>query len=73
MLIPLSDWDRETFRKPHSMATLYKWATTQQMDPPAEKIGKEWLIEEGAVYVGLNPPAVSEDMPELVRRILNDA
>ncbi len=69
MLIPIKDWDKQTFRKTHCTTTLHAWARTQQTEPPAIKVGKQWLIDETAVYVGLQTVDSDNDMSDRVKSI----
>lgn len=51
--LTLEAWAKELFkgRIPH-IVTLRRWAREARITPQPEKIGKEWFVEEGAVYQG---------------------
>lgn len=51
--LPLPEWDATQHSKPHHPSTLRTWAKTGQIYPPAKLVGREWLVLENAVYVGL--------------------
>jgi hypothetical protein len=52
--LTLKDWDSKNYAKPHSEATLRRWAQNGNIYPPAEKHGREWMVRSDAVYKSTN-------------------
>ncbi|MGN7975429.1 excisionase [Serratia sp. 22264] len=70
----LHEWATEEFgdAKP-SLQTLQNYAKSNMIFPPAKKIGRRWMVETGARYVGLlaKPQIKVTDHP-ILKRILMD-
>lgn len=49
--ITLEEWDRRKFDPPHSISTLRLWARKGRIHPEPELIGREYRVQEDAVYV----------------------
>lgn len=49
-LISLVEWDRQTFETPHHLNTLRKWARSGMIQPPPQKVGREYLVKPDARY-----------------------
>lgn len=57
MKITLTDWAMRNYSPPPSRHTLRLWANSGQIVPPAEKVGKTWMVDEHAVRVPLAQPS----------------
>ncbi len=49
-LITLKQWNNQTFNGRYTSTTLSSWAKKGYIYPPAEKIGRDWMVTEHAVY-----------------------
>lgn len=70
----LHEWAVEGFgdAKP-SPQTLQHYAKSNMIFPPAKKVGRRWMVETGARYVGIfAKPLINEMDYPLLRRILMD-
>ncbi|AEF47178.1 excisionase [Serratia sp. AS12] len=70
----LHKWAVEEFgdAKP-SPQTLKKYAKLNMIYPPAVRVGRHWMVEANARYVGmLAKPEISRKISPLARRILMD-
>lgn len=73
-LLPLDVWADEEFgnAKP-SPQTLKKYAKHNMISPPAVRVGRRWMVEANARYVGmLAKPKINGKISPLARRILMD-
>jgi len=70
----LYEWADEEFGDAQpSSDTLHKYAKSNMIFPPAQKIGRRWMVEKEARYVGLlaKPQIKATDHP-ILKRILMD-
>lgn len=51
MLIPLSDWAAKRYAVPPAIATLRRWVKEGQIQPPPERAGRMYQVDENAVRV----------------------
>lgn len=56
MKITLVEWAAAEFSQPYKKGTLWMWARTGRIYPPAEKIGRNWWVYRGAKYVNPHNP-----------------
>ena len=49
-LITLDQWNAALFNSRYSRNTLRAWARNGCINPPAEKVGRDWLVEQDAQY-----------------------
>lgn len=49
--ITLEEWDRRKFDPPHSIRTLRLWARTGRIHPQPVLVGREYRVQEDAVFV----------------------
>lgn len=72
---PLRDWAIEEFGAEYvpSYPTLIAYAKNQMISPPPQKVGRRWMVEKTARFVGIGtvPKSKANDDP-LLTRILND-
>lgn len=48
--ITLQEWDALYYSKPHSIRTLRSWAASGLIQPQPQKHGREYMVQENAVY-----------------------
>lgn len=59
-LIPLYEWAIEEFGDAApGKATLCRYAKFGMIYPPALKVGRSWMVEKDARFVGLSKPLIS--------------
>jgi predicted site-specific integrase-resolvase len=58
MKIQLTEWGARNYSPSPTIGTLRAWASTGQIVPPPEKVGRLLMVDENAVRVPL--PDVSE-------------
>lgn len=51
LLIPLEQWNRTKFGGRYSLKTLRLWAKSGYISPPAQKVGRDWLVDSDAIYL----------------------
>ncbi|CAI0968077.1 excisionase [Serratia quinivorans] len=70
----LYEWADEEFGGAQpSSSTLQKYAKSNMIFPPAQKIGRRWMVETGARYVGVLAKArIKETDHPILKRILMD-
>ncbi len=57
MLIPLTTWAKKTFNPVPKIEALRRFARTNQISPPAKRVGRDWYVDENAEFIG--PPKIS--------------
>ncbi|HHP2692856.1 TPA: excisionase [Klebsiella variicola] len=77
-LVSLEDWASgpNGFKHPPSRASLYRIAKTGQTIPRALKLGRRWVIDEDAKFIGLItssvlPPRMPKAVKTLMERVIN--
>jgi hypothetical protein len=73
-MLTLSEWDKRVFNPPHSQRTLQKWAREGKIYPKPKRIGREYRVQEGAVFVSsehTGPINVIESKDPIVNDILS--
>lgn len=72
--ITLEEWDRRKFDPPHSVSTLRAWARTGRIYPQPERVGREYRVQEDAIYVSPGRRASIESITVLKSEdsIVND-
>lgn len=71
-LITLEKWAESHLDPAPSPATLRMWARTNRFDPPAQKVGRCYRVDENARYCEPEEPV---DLPQdnsLVSRMMRD-
>ncbi|WP_145517528.1 excisionase [Yersinia mollaretii] len=73
-MVSLEDWARDEFGdKAPSPRTLKHYAKGKMMAPPAVKVGKEWMIDRDARFIGiLAVPKIAPNANPRLRRIIED-
>lgn len=73
-MISLIDWAKEEFgEQAPSERVLKKYAKGRMMAPPAVKVGRNWLVDREARYVGvIAEPVVSTNSNPRLKRIIAD-
>lgn len=73
-MIPLLEWAREEFgEQAPSERVLKKYAKGRMIAPPAIKVGRNWMVDREARYVGmLAAPQIPANASPKLRRIIND-
>lgn len=73
-MLPLHVWAYEEFGDAApSTPTLQNYARLNMISPPAKKVGRSWMVEANARYVGmLAKPEIKPNCDPLLRRILED-
>lgn len=67
-MITLQKWAADYFDPVPKPSALFRFARTNQISPPAKKVGRTWYVEQNAEFVGLQDIAIPED-DELLTRI----
>ncbi|OHX10478.1 hypothetical protein BI347_22135 [Chromobacterium sphagni] len=77
MLQSLEEWSACQFgRHAPGLATLRRWARDGLIFPPAQKVGRKWLVEPSAAYlpagnlVPVRPTAAMLQRNPLIKRIM---
>ncbi|MEZ2604933.1 excisionase [Kluyvera intermedia] len=73
-MISLIDWAQEEFgEQAPSERVLKKYAKGRMMAPPAVKVGRNWLVDSEARYVGvIAEPVVPTNSNPRLKRIIAD-
>ncbi|MFW0766507.1 excisionase [Trabulsiella odontotermitis] len=73
-MIPLLDWAKEEFgEQAPSERVLKKYAKGKMISPPAIKVGRYWMVDRSARYVGiLAAPQLPVNASPKLRRIISD-
>ncbi|HEI6817133.1 excisionase [Yersinia enterocolitica] len=73
-MLTLLEWAKEEFGdKAPSERLLKKYAKESRILPPAKKIGREWMVDKEARYVGeLAAPQLPKTASPKLRRIIAD-
>ncbi|MGP9437411.1 excisionase [Ewingella sp. AOP8-B2-18] len=72
-LITLYEWAIEEFgNSAPGKATLSNYAKRGMIYPPALKVGRSWMVEKDARYVGITKPLIRPSDSPLLKRILSD-
>lgn len=73
-MLPLLEWAKEEFGDlAPSERILKKYAKGQMIVPPAQKIGREWMVDRDARYVGeMAAPKLPKTANPMLRRIISD-
>lgn len=73
-MISLIDWAQEEFgEQAPSERVLKKYAKGQMMVPPAVKVGRNWMVDREARYVGvMAEPVVPANSNPRLKRIIAD-
>lgn len=73
-MIPLLDWARDEFgEQAPSERILKKYAKDRMMAPPAIKVGRCWMVDREARFVGvLAEPQVPVSASPRLKRIIAD-
>ncbi|NIG98877.1 MAG: hypothetical protein G5701_08950 [Serratia symbiotica] len=69
MKITLVEWAAVEFSQPYKKGTLWMGARTGRIDPPAEKIGRNWWVYQKAKYVNPQNPKDVAKKPSLSANI----
>lgn len=74
LMIPLLDWARDEFgEQAPSERILKKYAKGRMMAPPAIKVGRCWMVDREARFVGvLAEPQVPVSASPRLKRIIAD-
>lgn len=73
-MISLIDWAQEEFgEQAPSERVLKKYAKSRMIVPPAVKVGRYWMVDREARYVGvIAEPVVPANSNPRLRRIIAD-
>ncbi|EEI9214121.1 excisionase [Salmonella enterica subsp. enterica serovar Carrau] len=73
-MIPLLDWANEEFgAQAPSERILKKYAKGKMMIPPAVKVGRYWMVDRNARFVGtLAEPKIPVNASPRLQRIIAD-
>jgi hypothetical protein len=52
--IPITDWAAKRWNPPPNRIQLCRWARLQRIDPPPQKVGREYYVEPDAKLVDRN-------------------
>lgn len=69
MKILLSAWAAKHYSPPPAIRTLRGWVRTGQIHPPAELVGRHYMVEEDAVRIPTEPE--EKDYPPVDERMLS--
>ena len=73
MKIPLIEWGAKNYRPCPSIRTLRAWASSGQIHPQPEKVGRDWMVEEHAQRMPLPTlPAEATTMSPRALAILRE-
>ncbi|WKJ88794.1 excisionase [Methylomonas montana] len=56
-LIPLDQWNANTYGGKFSINTLRAWARNGNIAPAPQKVGRDWLVDRAAKYVKNDRPS----------------
>jgi len=68
MKITLSEWGIRNYSPPPSLRILRAWASSGQIYPAPEKVGRTWMVDERAVRVPMPEPM---DLSTMSQRAIN--
>lgn len=71
-LITLEKWAESHLDPAPSPATLRMWARTNRFDPPAQKVGRCYRVDENARYCEPEAPVELPQDNSLVSRMMRD-
>lgn len=71
-LITLEKWAEANLDPAPSPATLRMWARTNRFDPPAQKVGRCYRVDENARYCEPEAPVELPQDNSLVSRMMRD-
>jgi hypothetical protein len=73
-ILTLHAWAHDEFGEAMpSPQTLQNYAKLNMISPPAKKVGRRWMVEADARYVGiLATPEIKPNCNPLLKRILED-
>lgn len=73
-MLTLLEWAKEEFGdNAPSERLLKKYAKGLMIVPPAKKVGREWMVDRDARYVGeLAAPKLPKTANSMLRRIISD-
>lgn len=73
-MLPLHVWAHDEFGDAApAITTLQNYARLNMISPPAQKVGRRWMVEANARYVGmLAKPEIKTNYSQLAKRILED-
>ncbi|AHG22156.1 excisionase [Chania multitudinisentens RB-25] len=79
-LLTLEEWGTKTYKsKPPSIKTLRRWARNGNIYPAPEKHGREYRVQENAIYIKPKSFQLARDLhkagaitlPPLIERIIH--
>ncbi|GKV88465.1 MULTISPECIES: excisionase [Pectobacterium] len=73
-MLLLKVWAIDEFgdEKP-SNNTLYHYAKHNMISPPPKKVGRKWMVEQDARFIGMiSEPTINKSDNPLLKRILSD-
>ncbi|CAI2144482.1 Excisionase-like protein [Serratia fonticola] len=73
-MLPLHVWAYDEFGDAApSTTTLQNYARLNMISPPAKKVGRSWMVEANARFIGiLAKPDIKTNYSPLAKRILED-
>jgi cell division inhibitor SulA len=73
-MVSLEEWAVDEFGSlAPSLRTLQRYARGHMMAPPAQKVGREWMIDREARFIGvLAQPKIAPNANPKLRRIIED-
>lgn len=73
-MIPLDDWAKDEFGAlAPSERVLKKYAKANMIAPPAVRVGRCWMVDREARFVGIAAePKLPKNANPKLRRIIND-
>ncbi|WP_162287031.1 excisionase [Pantoea stewartii] len=73
-MVSLEEWAEEEFGSlAPSLRTLKKYAKGHMMVPPARKVGREWMIDREARFIGISAaPKIALTANPKLKRIIED-
>lgn len=73
-MLPLKQWALDEFGDAApSNNTLNHYAKHNMIAPPPKKVGRKWMVEKDARFVGMiAPPTINRNDNPLLKRILSD-
>ncbi|WP_083918184.1 excisionase [Methylosarcina fibrata] len=63
VLVPLEQWNAIKFGGRYTPNTLRTWARNGYIKPPAQKVGRDWLVQRDAIF---QKPQKSIEIPSNV-------
>ncbi|MEQ9925719.1 MULTISPECIES: excisionase [Pectobacterium] len=70
----LKEWAIDEFgNATPSQNTLNKYARHKMISPPPQKVGRKWMVEQDARFIGMiSEPTINKSDNPLLKRILSD-